>query len=229
MPTDIWRDYFLESAVFNLQILPESLLCGIIVLSVLLANQPLMAVAAGGLITQILTYGIGESIMAADPQSTNITVRSPTDICTSGYVGKNWERVLRNIFLRKDGKPELYFHAYAPSVYLATIGYFSGWGFALQQLYQEEIYAGILSRATAITMLVITILLLMLVVVYRTMSGCETLFGALTGLFIGMIAGYFMCFILGYATDRRATNVWGIPLLRDRINDGGPVYICPTD
>jgi hypothetical protein len=228
MQTDIWRDYFLESAVFNIQILPESLLCGIIILSILLANHPLMAVAAGGIVTQILTYGIGESIMAADPNSPNITVRSPTDICTSGYIGKSWERVLRNIFLRKEGKPEMYFHALAPSVYLATIGFFSGWGFALQQLYREEIDAGILSRATATTMLVLTILLLMLVVVYRTMSGCETFFGALAGLFVGLIAGYFICFILGYSTDRRATNVWGIPLLRDRINDGGPVYICPN-
>jgi len=228
MPADIWKDYFLESALFNIQILPESLVCGVIVLSILLANQPLLAVATGGVITQIITYVIGESIMAADPHSSNIVSRSPTDICTSGYVGKSWEHLLRNIFLRKEGKPEMYFHAYAPSVYLATIGFFSGWGFALQQLYREEIDAGILSRATATTMLVITILLLMLVVVYRTMSGCESFFGALTGVFVGLIAGYFMCFILGYATDRKATNIWGIPLLRDRINDGGPVYICPT-
>ena len=228
MATDIWRDYFLESAIFNIQILPESLLCGIIVISVLLANQPLMAVAAGGIITQIITYVIGESIMAADSKSDNIVARAPTDICTSGYIGKSWERLLRNTFLRNEGKPEMYYHVYAPSVYLSTVGFFSGWGFALQQLYREEIDAGILSRATATTMLVITILLLLLVIVYRTMSGCETFFGAITGLFIGVIAGYFMCFILGYSTNRRATNVWGIPLLRDRINDGGPVYICPT-
>jgi hypothetical protein len=226
MTNDIWRDYFLETALFNIQILPESLVCGIVLLSILLANQPLMAVAAGGILTQILTYLIGESIMAADPTSS--IARSPTDVCSSGYIGKSWEHLLRNILLRKEGKPDIYFHAYAPSVYLATVGFFSGWGFALQQLYREEIDAGILRRSTATSMLVITCLMILLVLVYRTMSGCETLFGSLTGISIGILAGYCMCFILGYSTDRRATNVWGIPLLRDRINDGGPVYICPT-
>jgi hypothetical protein len=47
------------------------------------------------------------------------------------------------------------------------------------------------------------------------------------GSIFGIAFGYLGAIALGYATDRRATNLWGIPLLRDRINNGSALYICP--
>ena len=69
MGTDAWSSYVYHAAIFNLQILSETLMCGIIILSILLANQPLVAVAAGIGITQLLTQTIGRLIMGRAPSA----------------------------------------------------------------------------------------------------------------------------------------------------------------
>jgi hypothetical protein len=217
----IFTDYIIATILFNLQILPEALVSGIFILAILLANYSLFAVAAGAGGTQLVTGAIGRLIMKFAPDSAY--VRSSMDMCSAGYVGKSWDRLLRG-----SSAPELLWHPWAPSVYLATIGFFGGWGAALQQLYKEEINAGILSRSTLLTTGIITGLLLLLALLFRIFSGCESLLGALGGIGLGLSVGYFAAIALGYSTDRRATNIWGIPLLVDRINNGSPVYLCPT-
>ena len=61
----------------------------------------------------------------------------------------------------------------------------------------------------------------------RYYGGCDTIVSILGGLLFGLSVGYFGYVALGYATNRRMTNIWGIPLLRDRINNGSALYICP--
>ena len=50
---------------------------------------------------------------------------------------------------------------------------------------------------------------------------------AVGGMAFGFLLGYLTAILTGYITNRRGTNVWGIPLLRDRINAGSAVYVCP--
>lgn len=216
-----WSDYTSAAAAFHLQILPESLMSGVLILAILFANKALFAVAGGLAATQLIGLGAGRLVMKYDPA--NAFVRSSLDTCSAGHVGRSWDRLLRGA-----ATPDLLWHPLAPSIYMSTIGFFVGWGAALQQLYKDEIDAGILNRSALITMSVITILLLLLTIVYRIYTGCESIKGTLIGAAFGVIMGYFLCVVLGYSTDRRATNLWGIPLLRDRINDGAPVYVCPS-
>lgn len=216
----IYTDYVVAAILYNLQILPESLMCGIIILSIVLANQTLLALAAGAAGTQLLTGAVGRVMM----RMTDGAVRtSSLDMCVQGHLGKTWDRLLRGV-----DNPERLWHPKAPSVYMATVGFFAGWGYALQQLYKEEIRAGVVKQTTLTTTAIITALLILLTLVFRTQSGCETWTGALGGLLFGLLLGYMGAIALGYATGRRATNVWGIPLLRDRINNGSAVYICPS-
>ena len=58
-----------------------------------------------------------------------------------------------------------------PSPISQTVGFFAGWGFGLQQLYKDEIDAGILQRSTVLATTVITVLLLLLAIVYRIYAG----------------------------------------------------------
>ena len=58
--------------------------------------------------------------------------------------------------------------------------------------------------------------LLILALVFRMYSNCESIIGALTGTIIGLLFGYLGCVSLGYATNKKATNIWGIPLLRKK-------------
>jgi hypothetical protein len=215
------KDYIAATLMYNLQILPESLMTGIVLLAIILANQSLMVLAAGAAATQLLTAAAGSVIMRMSPD--NAVRTSSLDPCTAGFIGQSWDRLLRGIQV-----PERLWHPAAPSVYMATVGFFVAYGLAVQTLYKEEIDKRVVSRATLISTSVIAFGLLIAAFLFRVWSGCESVMGAVGGTAFGFAIGYLGCIAIGYTTDRRATNIWGIPLLRDRINNGSAVYVCPT-
>ena len=213
----IFTDYIAAAIMYNLQILPESLMTGILILAIVLANQALLAMAAGVIGTQLIAGAIGRIIMNMAPESASRT--DALDMCNTGFIGKAWARLL--------GGSDTLWHPRAPSLFMTTVSFFVGYGIALQSLYKEEIEANVVNRSSLITTSVISFLLLAVALVFRIGSHCETVLGAIGGTALGFIFGYLGCITLGYATGRRATNVWGIPLLRDRINNGSALYICP--
>ena len=215
----IYTDYVAAALLYNLQILPETLITGILILAIILANQALLAMAAGAVGTQLLAGAVGRIIMKMNPE--NAVRTSSMDMCSTGFAGKSLARILNT-------EAEHFWHPRAPSIFMATIGFFVGYGFALQTLYKEEIDAKVMSRSSLLTTALISVLLLITAAVFRVSSGCESILGAVMGSLFGIALGYLGVIALGYTTDRRATNLWGIPLLRDRINNGSALYICPT-
>jgi len=218
----IATDYMAATLVFNLRILPETLMVGIILLAILLANQSLVILAIGAAILQLLTSTAGTLIMKYAPASAEIG--TSLDMCNGGFIGRSWHRLLRGA-----DAPELLWHPMAPSLFMATIGYFYGYGLALLQIYKEEIDAKVMSRSTLTATAIIAVLVLAAAFLSRYWGRCETILGATGGLLFGLAFSYLGAVSLAAATDRRATNVWGIPLLKDRINDGSPLYVCPPE
>lgn len=212
-------EYALNIAIYHLQILPDLLVAGSVLLAILLANPTVVALAIGALAAQGLTRLAGTLLMMAQPSAA--IVRSSLDVCTGGFIGKSWNRLFRV------GTEHLW-HPLAPSVYLATVGFFVGYGAALAQLYKDELNAGLLPRGYVAASIPIAAVIAIVALVFRYFSQCESLLSSLTGLAVGLLLGYFGAVILGYATNRRGTNLWGIPLLRDRINNGAAVYVCPA-
>jgi hypothetical protein len=211
-----YSDIAIETIMYNLQILPETLMCGTILLAVLLANQSLAAIAIGTAVTQLLVEGVG-SFLPGEQLVSNL------NMCQSGVMATSLAKVLRGV---KD--PKKLWKPMAPSVYTATIGFLAGWGYALQQLYSEEIQAGVVNRGTLVGVSIIAAIIMVLAVVFRVTVGCDTLMGAIGGVLLGLVLGYAGCVIVGYASNRKITNIWGIPLLRDRINNGSALYYCPS-
>jgi len=216
----IYSDYVAAAILYNIQILPESVLTGLILLAIVLANPVILALAGGVGGTQLITGAIGRLVMKyLDPGAA--TLSSSMDACTGGFISQSWGRLLRGT-----ANADYLWHPKAPSVFQATIGFLAGYGVALQSLYTEEIRAGVLQRSHMVTATVVTALLVALAVLFRVASGCETLLSALGGVALGFLLGYAATITLGYATNRRLTNIWGIPLLRDRINNGSALYVC---
>jgi hypothetical protein len=212
-------DAFVAPLIYNLQILPDLLLAGSVLLALLLANPTVVALAIGALATQGLTRFAATLLMIFQPKSA--IVRSSLDICTGGFIGRSWNRLF------KLGTEHLW-HPLSPSVYLSTVGFFIGYGAALAQLYKEELDAGMLPRGGVPACMVIGAFVGLAALIFRISSGCDSFLSAFGGLAFGLLLGYFGANILGYATNRRGTNLWGTPLLRDRINNGAPVYVCPA-
>jgi drug/metabolite transporter (DMT)-like permease len=218
----IFRDYIAAAIIFNLQILPETILSGLLILAVVLANGPVLGMAAGVAGTQLLAKPVGNLLMQFAPDSA--VPMSSMDQCTQGYVGKSWARLLRGT-----AAPEQLWHPLAPSQYQATVGFLAGFGYALQQIYKDEIDAGVLPKPMMVTIAIVTALIMILALLFRIGSGCESILGAFAGLALGLLVGYLGTIAVAYATDRRAMNVWGAPLLRDRINNGSAVYVCGVE
>jgi hypothetical protein len=219
----IYTDYISAAIMYNFQILPETLMAGIILLAIVLANPALVGLAAGAAGTQLLANAVGLLIMRFGGID-EASLTSSTDMCNTGFIGRSWDRLLRG-----PNAPERLWNPSAPSVYTATIGYFYGVGLALLQLYKEEIDAQVMSRASLVSTTLIATLIVIAAILFRIWSGCDSILVAITGLLFGFMIGYLGYIIAGYSTGRRATNLWGIPLLKDRINNGSPLYVCPTD
>lgn len=215
-------DYIGAAIMYNLQILPETLMTGLIVLAVVLANPAILFVAIGTGATQLLTGAAGRLVMRYMPDQAIINANLSQ--CNTGFIGTSWHRLLSG-----GTAPDLLWHPKAPSVYMATLGFLSGYGWATQLLYKEEIQAGVLKQSTMTALGALAFIVIAAAGIFRFTTGCETLMSVLTGLLIGFIFGYFGAIALGYSTGRRATNLWGIPLLRDRIANGSAIYVCPTN
>lgn len=71
-------------------------------------------------------------------------------------------------------------------------------------------------------------LLLNLVGFYRLAYGCEGIGVLIMSILFGILLGALLMFQNRNLFGREATNVTGIPLLRERTRDGKPIYVCPT-
>ena len=194
--------------MFNFQILPETLITGICILGVILANNSIVIMAAGGIGVQLLATIMGKLIMKFMPGTAVPT--SSMDMCQNGFIAKSWSRLL-------SGNPDTLWHPNAPSIFMATITYFFGYGLAVQTLYSDEIQAGVKQRSIMITASVATALIFLCAMIFRCVSGCDSILGASLGAIFGLLVGYLGAIVIGYITNRRATNIWGIPLLRNRV------------
>jgi hypothetical protein len=85
---------------YNLQILPDSLMSGSVILAILLVSQPLLALAGGALFTQMLTSVAGKLLMKFMPNNAELSATKCAEICVPAFSGKAWSRLL-------SGSPEL--------------------------------------------------------------------------------------------------------------------------
>ena len=93
-------------------------------------------------------------------------------------------------------------------------------------MYQNELKASPKRQASMILGFVVICLVLLTLAVYRLMSECDTPFGMFVGVLVGAVVGFLMVLLLAYLSDRRLTNLLGLPLMRDKAADGKPIYVC---
>jgi len=67
-----------------------------------------------------------------------------------------------------------------------------------------------------------------IILLYRWLASQETLYGLLLGVGFGAAIGFAIMLILYYGTQRRATNIYNLPLIN--VSYGGtpgrPIYVC---
>jgi peptidoglycan/LPS O-acetylase OafA/YrhL len=113
-----------------------------------------------------------------------------------------------------------------PSYYSTFIGFLAGWIGALPALYAKELKASPEKHAASTAGLVILVCLALIVMVYRITSDCEGFMSVSLGLLAGFAIGLLLVIFAAWISDRRATNVLGLPLIRNKAAEGQPIYVC---
>lgn len=113
-----------------------------------------------------------------------------------------------------------------PSYYSTFIGFLVGWIGAIPALYSKELEASPEKKAASAAGLIILIFLTLTLMVYRITSDCEGFMPVSLGLLVGFGIGLLLVTTAAWITDRRGTNILGLPLIRNKVASGQPIYVC---
>ena len=113
-----------------------------------------------------------------------------------------------------------------PSYYSMFLGFLTAYAGIMPVLYRAELNASPKRNVATIVGMVVLSLIVVTCVLFRMLSGCDTVFSTLVGLAVGAAIGLLLVGGLAWFSDRRLTNILALPLLRDRAEDGKPIYVC---
>jgi hypothetical protein len=148
---------------------------------------------------------------------------SDVDRCSGHFPGLSFERLI--LMGMKTGTLKSLSVGF-PSYYMMFMGALFGYIYGASQTYENELKGFTQKRVAVYSGIFIMGLLSLMFVVFRITSGCDTLFSVGVGSFIGIAYGYLLEKLLAYISDRKLTNLMNIPLIRNRAEDGKPIYVC---
>lgn len=204
---------------YNLQVLPDTLTAASILFAVLFQSPP-MATLATALVSVTFLHGKMASVLQ---QVIPGLAKGSTDSyrCSGRFPGISYESLLGLGSRNFAGSAEAW-----PSFYSTFVGFLAGWVGTLPALYATEIAAQPQRAASTMGGIAILAVLCLTVMLYRISSGCESFTSTSVGLLAGFLMGLAIVLLVAWLSDRRLTNVLGLPLIRGKAEDGKPIYVC---
>ncbi len=204
---------------YNLEVFPDTVTAAAIIFA-LLFQSPAFAALGGSSIVLSLIH---PTIARFFARFVNGAVGSgPDPRCSGHFPGISFERIMN---MKTSGFQALTDSGW-PSYYSVFMGFIISYLGVLPLMYQNELKASPKRKASMILGYVVISIVLLTLAVYRLMSACDTPFGTLAGVLVGAALGFLMVMLLSYVSDRRLTNLLGLPLMRDKAADGKPIYVC---
>jgi hypothetical protein len=204
---------------YNLEVFPDTVTAAAIIFA-LLFQSPAFAALGGSSIVLSLIH---PTIARFFARTMNGAVGSGSDPrCSGHFPGISFERIMN---MKTTGFQALTDSGW-PSYYSVFIGFIISYLGTLPLMYQNELKASPKRKASMILGYIVISIVLLTLAVYRLMSACDTIFGTFVGVLVGVALGFFMVMLLSYLSDRRLTNLLGLPLMRDKAADGKPIYVC---
>lgn len=214
-------DFSVTGFKYNLQVFPDTITAGSLLFALLFQSPPLATLGAGFILLNFL-----------HPKIAEFTTRFVSDVvgpevdpalCSGQFPGVSYDRLMNMSSERTFGALN---RAGWPSFYSVFLGYLAGWIGMVPVVYQQEIAASPRKRGAAILGLIVLGLIILMAGIYRTQSGCETLFGLFVGVLVGLFLGALLMFTTAWISERRMTNILALPLIRGKAEDGKPLYVC---
>jgi hypothetical protein len=204
-----------------LNYLPDTILGGIVLFSLLLQNPGLgilgLSLFSLEFVHAGVASGLGEAIPGLKDSSKDVAR------CSGHFPGISYERA--TALLVGQGTLKNLSVAF-PSYYTMFFGSLFGYMLAMADTYKRELEGMPQKRAAVYAGIVIMGLVSLLILTYRLVSGCDSLLSIAIGGILGFLYGYGIEMLIATLSGRQLTNLMNAPLIRDRTADGKPIYVC---
>jgi len=206
---------------FNLNYLPDTILGGIILFSLLLQSVPMGVLGVIMFALEFVHAGTSSFLAEIIPG-----VHEPSkDVqrCSGHFPGISYERLTST--LSQVGTMATLNNGF-PSYYMMFFGALFGYMFGMGQTYSEELKGMPQKRIAVQSGIYLMGVMLTMFIFYRVYTNCDSSQSVSIGLLLGTIYGTLMEMIIASASDKTMTNLLNIPLLRSNAEDGKPIYVC---
>lgn len=212
-----------KGLLYNLNYLPDTVLGGIALFSLLLQSMPLTLLGVSLFSLEFLHAGISSLIVSSIPG-----LQEPgkdIDRCSGHFPGFSYERAV--VTLATSGTMKTLGLGF-PSYYMMFFGTLFGYVYALSETYKKELEGMPQRRAAVIAGIAMMGLFTVLFIIYRLLSKCDFFLSVLIATIFGFGYGYVVELIIANLSGRTLTNILNIPLIRDKAADGSPIYVCKS-
>jgi hypothetical protein len=203
---------------YNLQVFPDTMTAATMLFALLFQSPPFAALSGSIVflnvihpyIARFFTSFIGGTI-------------GRSDSCEGRFPGISFTRMMQLSSNKKFGSLD---DSGWPSYYSVFLGFLTAYAGSMPLLYRQELNASPKRNVATIVGLVVLSLLVCTGVLFRMLSGCDSFLSTIIGLLVGLMLGVLIILFLSWISDRRLTNILALPLLRDKAEDGKPIYVC---
>jgi hypothetical protein len=210
-----------EGFKYNLQVLPDVIKASALLFALLFQSPPMAVFSVASMLMGFLHIGIAKGFSSVFPNM--VSTPGNADRCAGTFPGVSYGRFFGMTQAATSGKLS---DTAWPSYYTTFMGFLAGWIGALPTIYAQELSVSPKKSVAATGGLVTLGILLLVVMVYRISSECDTFISTSLGLTVGFVIGLIMVFIVAHLSERRATNMLALPLIRNKAEDGKPIYVC---
>jgi hypothetical protein len=214
-------DFSVTGFKYNLQVLPDTITAGSLLFALLFQSPPLATLGAGFIFLNFLHPTLAE--FTTRFVSNTLGPEVDPQLCSGQFPGISYDRLLTMSSERTFGALN---RTGWPSFYSVFLGYLVGWIGMIPGLYAQEIEASPRRKGATTLGLVVLGLVVAIAAIFRIQSGCDTFFGVFIGLLVGLFVGGLLFWAVAYISERRMTNILGLPLIRGKSGDGKPIYVC---
>jgi hypothetical protein len=203
---------------YNLQVLPDTLMAGMMLFALLFQSAAL-ATFAICLVVHAGLYQTFAAFLGRNIPGVRQVSRQGT--CSGKFPGSSY---LRSATMA-NGAYDVTDNEW-PSYYASFMGFFLGYLVALPTIYKQELAASPQRSVSTTGGIVIAVIVLLLSITYRMVSGCDDLIGSVAGTALGGIVGFALANAIAYASNRSLTNILALPLFTSKVAAGRPLYVC---
>jgi hypothetical protein len=206
---------------YNLQVFPDTVTAAALVFALLFQSPAFATLGGSSILLSLIHPQIAHFFSNFVPE---IIDSGPEARCSGHFPGTvSFERIMS---MKNSGGFGSLSYTGWPSYYNVFVGFIISYIGTLPFLYKNELDASPKRKASMILGYVVIAITLAILVMYRLISGCDTFMGVFVGSLVGIVFGFLMVLLFAYVSDRRLTNILGLPLMRDKAEDGKPIYVC---